>query len=120
KNISSLLPIPTLYRSDDLFDLPQADYRILTIGLFTENYGFADIVKAIELVYQRINYTIQLVILDGAVKKDDDYYKSIMHDQPWLYTFEAIPQSQVMSIMQQSNLFIRATREESYGLSKVE
>ena len=119
--ISSLLPFP-LNQADDteLCSLPEADYLILTIGVFTENYGFDDILQAIRLVREKTNVNIKLTILDAAFDVDLQYQDHILQGISWIHTFTALKPSQVQSIMKQSDLFVRATRQESYGLSKVE
>lgn len=120
KRISSLLPLTKNHPINEPFDLPEADYRILTIGIYKENYGFDDVVQAVKLVRDRTKPNIHLIILDAAFDRDENYRERILQGQEWVHTFEAMSSSQVTYIMQQADLFIRATRDESYGLSKVE
>jgi len=117
--ISSLLPLPK-EQITETFALPSADFYVVSVGIFTENYGFGDIVQAVEHVRQQTARDVHCILLDAAFDHDKSYHARVVQGQTWLHTYEALPSAQVFSIMQQAGVFVRATRQESYGLSKVE
>lgn len=116
--ISSLLPLAQQHT--ETVRLPPADFYVVSVGIFTENYGFDDVVQAVERVRQLTGQEIHCILLDAAFDHDPQYHARIVQGQTWLHTYAALPSEQVFSIMQQSTVFVRATRQESYGLSKVE
>ncbi len=117
--ISSLLPLPQT-QAIETFKLPPADFYVVAVGIFTENYGFADIVQAVERVRRQTVYDVHCILLDAAFDYDANYHARVVQGQAWLHIYKALPSAQALSIIQQASVFVRATRQESYGLSKVE
>ncbi len=123
--IPSLLPQPSKMFSaalspDTKKELSECPKLIVSIGAFLPNYGFQEIIEAVEIIRNKSELKPTLVLLEVTFATDAEYKISILENRDWIKVYTDIPQSQVFQIMKLSNVFVRATSEESYGLSKIE
>ena len=123
--ITSLLPTKD---NDVEFELPKSirdtlsscDKVVCTMGAFISNYGFKEIVNAVENLRKQHNLDIHLVMIAGGYIKDSNYKNDLLRGRDWTHEFTDLPHSQALQILKASDIFVRATMEESYGLCKVE
>jgi glycosyltransferase involved in cell wall biosynthesis len=96
------------------------DGRILSVGNFMEVYGFEQIAQAVELLRASTGRDLRLILVDGIIGREEAYRERVLRDRPWITPLEWLPPAQTFALMRASDVLIRATRSESYGLSKVE
>ena len=126
--IPSLLPIPLEGKNQLLSpELKQAlsrylstTKRVCSIGAFIHEYGFMHVAEAVESIRNETGEDIGLLLLDGNFARDDKYRDLVLRDRDWITALAEIPNAQVFAILKQSDLFVRAFSQESYGLSRVE
>lgn len=123
--IPSLLPQPSkmfaaALSPDIKKELSECSKLIVSIGAFLPNYGFQEIIEAVETIRNKSELKPTLVLLEVTFATDAEYKMSILKNRDWIKVYTDVPQSQVFQIMKLSNVFVRATSEESYGLSKIE
>src|ERR1043165_4308020 len=126
--IPSLLPIPPEGKNQLLSpELKQAlsrylsaTKRVCSIGAFIHEYGFMHVAEAVESIRNETGEDIRLLLLDGNFARDDKYRDLVLRDRDWITALAEIPNAQVFAILKQSDLFVRAFSQESYGLSRVE
>jgi glycosyltransferase involved in cell wall biosynthesis len=123
--ISSLLPpVEEPSSTDTPFpieeELSSYSHLITSTGLFISNYGFKEIADAVESLRKSTKKNIGLILIEGTVQNDSTYREKVIKRRDWIKVYTDIPQAQVMSLLKASNLFVRATTKESYGLSKIE
>jgi len=123
--IPSLLPPPPDFFSGSL--PPQikeglASYSkiIVSIGLFLPNYGFKQTIEALEALRNNKKLNIGLVLIEGTSAIDPEYKNAVLENRDWIKVYTDIPQPQVLQFLQLADAYVRATLEESYGLSKIE
>jgi len=123
--ITSLLPpkdleIETALPQTIKDKLRTCDKRVCTMGAFTNNYGFKQIVNAVENLRNQHDLDIHLVMIAGGFTKDINYRDDLLRGRDWAHAFTDLPHPQALQVLKASNVFVRATKEESYGLCKVE
>jgi glycogen synthase len=98
----------------------QASKRVCCIGVFIADYGFADAANAVEAVRNETGADIQLMLLDGVFARDEDFRADVLRDRPWITVIEKVANEKIPLILKRSDVFVRAFRDESFGLSRVE
>jgi glycosyltransferase involved in cell wall biosynthesis len=123
--VGSLLPS----QADELFHeldakllqfLHEHEKIVCSIGVFTQVYGFDDVVETVEELRTDLHKNIGVVLIDAGFDREPGFQHKITANREWIYTLKGIPISQVKDILKQSDIFVRATKYESYGLSRVE
>jgi glycosyltransferase involved in cell wall biosynthesis len=123
--VSSLLPLPSDMPSASLprelnQKLLDCDRLVSSIGQYTADYGFKHVADAVEGVRRTSGQDIKLVLIDGTVATDESYKMDVLRGRSWIIPFEKIPHSQVLLLLQKSDVFVRATQFDGYGLSRIE
>jgi glycosyltransferase involved in cell wall biosynthesis len=95
-------------------------HRVCSIGAFIPDYGFQHVVKAVEDLRKETGADIGLLLLDGAFASDPDFRGDILARRDWITVLTNIPNPQVYQVLRESDLFVRAFKSESYGISRVE
>jgi len=123
--ISSLLP-----QSSNVFltplhqnikkELSPYPKLIISIGAFVPNYGFREIIQTVDAIRSKSNFKPALILLEGTFAIDPEYKRTILKNRDWIKVYTDISQSQVFQLLKLSDVFVRATSVESYGLSKIE
>lgn len=98
------------------------DYIVTSIGTCNKEYGFQDIVKAVERSQYRDR--IGIILIDGSfaeksqeyLKRADEYRKM----RNVSYIGQGLDNETTISLLAQSTVFIRGVFHESYGISRVE
>jgi glycosyltransferase involved in cell wall biosynthesis len=96
------------------------DGHILSVGNFMEVYGFEQIAQAVETLRASTGRDLRLLLVDGIIGREEPYRERVLRDRPWITPLEWLPPAHTYALMRESDMLIRATRSESYGLSKVE
>lgn len=125
QQISSLLPMPKTIiearKSPGIQKyLPPNAKIVCSIGAFTPNYGFKQIAEAVNTIRNQESRDVVLILIAGTFKEDPKYKEQILKEREWIKVLYDISHQEVFNILNASNAFVRATQEESYGLSKVE
>ena len=94
--------------------------RVCTTGTFIEDYGFAHVANAVEAVRGQTGADIGLLLLDGSFATDEDYRKKVLTNRSWITVLSNAPNPEVYQILRRCDLFVRAVKAESYGISRVE
>jgi glycosyltransferase involved in cell wall biosynthesis len=94
--------------------------RVCSIGVFFPAYGFNDVVEAVEELRTRTGRDIGVLLLDGGFIRDDTYRKTVLGKRDWITVLEGVPNQAVFQILKRSHAFVRATREEGFGISRIE
>ncbi len=94
--------------------------RVCSIGVFFPSYGFKDVAEAVEELRERTGKDIGLVLLDGAFICDESYREEVLWERDWITVLEKVPNPEIYEILKQSDVFVRAVRDEGYGISRVE
>jgi len=123
--IPSLLPPSPATFSGSLLpqikeELAECSRLIVSIGAFLPNYGFREIIEAVESIRNKSELKPTLVLLELTFATNTKYKISALKNRDWIKVYTDIPQSQAFQILKLGNVFVRATSEESYGLSKIE
>jgi glycosyltransferase involved in cell wall biosynthesis len=118
--IGSLLPIGDENGSAPaaLDDLPGA--LVCSIGAFTPNYGFAAIARAVEALRRELGTNITLALVETSFARDDAYAADVLRDRTWITELRDLPRATVIATLRRSDVLVRATGSESYGLAKAE
>jgi glycosyltransferase involved in cell wall biosynthesis len=98
----------------------QAAKRVCSIGVFISDYGFADAAKAVEALRNQTGTNIQLLLLDGAFARDEAYREEVVRGRPWITVIEKMANETIATILRRSDVFVRAVRNEGFGISRVE
>jgi glycosyltransferase involved in cell wall biosynthesis len=98
----------------------QRPRRVCSIGAFIPNYGFKHIADAVETLRQQTGEDIGLALVAGTFAGDEDYRAQVLRRRDWITVVENAPNPAVYQILKASNVFVRATGQESYGISRVE
>ncbi|HEY6047123.1 MAG TPA: glycosyltransferase, partial [Pyrinomonadaceae bacterium] len=98
----------------------EAENRVCCIGVFIPDYGFADAARATEELRYKTGKDIQLLLLDGVFARHDHYRTEVMRDRPWITVIEKVANERIPAILKRSDVFVRAFRDESYGISRIE
>jgi len=93
---------------------------IVSIGLFLPNYGFKQTIEGIETLRNNRKLDIGLILIEGTSAIDPQYKKAVLKNRDWIKVYTDIPQPEVIQLLQMADVYVRATLEESYGLSKIE
>ncbi|HWN11065.1 MAG TPA: glycosyltransferase family 4 protein [Pyrinomonadaceae bacterium] len=96
------------------------DHRVCSIGVFFPSYGFKHVAEAVEELRRRSGKDIRLLLLDGGFVRDDAYRHEVLQNRDWITVIEEVPNSEVPQILKQSDVFVRAFGDESYGISRIE
>ena len=123
--ITSLLPIKDQDMQTELpksirDTLSSCDKLVCTMGAFINNYGFKETANAVENLRKQHDLNIHLIIIAGGFTKDNDYKNELVRGRDWIHEFTDLPHSKALQILKACDIFVRGTREESYGLCKVE
>ncbi len=94
--------------------------RVCSIGVFYPTYGFRDVAEAVAELRERTGKDIGLVLLDGAFVCDENYRHEVLVDRDWITVLEKVPNPEIYEILKRSDVFVRAFRDESYGISRIE
>ena len=94
--------------------------RVCSIGVFYPSYGFRDVAEAVEELRERTGKDIGLLLLDGAFVRDENYRDEVLWERDWITVLEKMPNSEIYEILKCSDVFVRAFRDESYGISRIE
>ena len=94
--------------------------RVCSVGVFTENYGFAHAAAAVERLRAETGEEIGLALLDGTFARDEAYRRSVLAGRDWITVLENVPNAGVYRILRRSDCFVRGTAREGYGISRVE
>ncbi len=94
--------------------------RVCSAGVFIPSYGFHEAVDAVERLRRETREDIGLLLLDGTFARDEDYRAAVLRGRDWLTVLENVPNPDVYRILTRSDVFVRAFRDESYGISRVE
>ncbi len=96
------------------------DKQVCSIGAFIPSYGFRDVAEAVEELRKRTGKAIGLLLLDGGFANDDEYRGQVLWQRDWITVLEKIPNADIYQILKRSDVFVRAFRDESYGISRIE
>jgi glycosyltransferase involved in cell wall biosynthesis len=126
--IPCLVPNPSSEASTPLSSETEEDLelylaqarRVCSIGVFFPSYGFRDVAEAVEELRERTGKDIGLVLLDGAFVCDEDYRDEVLVDRDWITVLEKVANPEIYEILKRSDVFVRAFRDESYGISRIE
>ncbi len=123
--VKSLLPIPKQTLEICLpVEIQQSishyEKLITSIGVFIPDYGFEYIANAVEVIRQQSATNIGLLLINGSFTNDETYKSKALKDRKWIVVLENVPHAQVLQILKKSDVFIRGSAFESYGLSRVE
>ena len=123
--VKPLLPIDldlsavTLPR--ELLSLAKAGKKLVcTVGTFVPQYGFRETADTIEKLREELGEDIRLIIVSGTFTNDSSYEEDVLRNRDWISVVRDIPHRQTLKIIQESDLAVRATSRESYGLTRVE
>ena len=94
--------------------------RICSVGAFIPSYGFHDVARAVEVLRSETGEDIGLLLADAGFARDDDYREQVLSGRPWIVVAEQVPQPEMRSVYQNSDVFVRAFEHESFGLSRIE
>ena len=94
--------------------------RVCSIGVFYPSYGFKQVTEAVEQLRHLTGKDIGLLLLDGGFVRDESYREEVLRGRDWITVLEKVPNPEVGSILKQSDVFVRAFADESYGLSRIE
>src|SRR6185436_13362258 len=98
----------------------QGAKRVCSIGVFISDYGFADVAKAVEALRDETGTDIQLLLLDGAFACDGAYREEALRGRAWITVIEKVANEKIAAILSRSDGFVRAVRNEGFGISRVE
>ena len=93
--------------------------RVCSIGVFYPSYGFNDVARAVELLRES-GEDIGLILLDGVFVRDEKYRDEVLRNRSWITVLEKVPNPQVYEILKQSDAFVRAFADESFGIARIE
>ena len=123
--ISSLLPL-----SKASFDAEPSEAirrvtgstskKVVCVGTFIPNYGFHHVAEAIESLRAEMKMDIKLIFISGGFAGKHHFRLQLTKNRRWISIFEDIPRRQVLALMRYSDVFVRACKHESYGLSRIE
>jgi glycosyltransferase involved in cell wall biosynthesis len=94
--------------------------RVCSIGVFYPAYGFIHVAEAVEELRKRTGKDIGVLLLDGGFVRDDSYRDAVLRDRDWITVLEKVSHPEIFQILKRSDVFVRATAEEGYGISRVE
>src|SRR6185295_5509042 len=82
--------------------------------------GFKDVAEAVEELRERTRKDIGLLLLDGGFIRDETYRQEVLWQRDWITVLEKVPNPEIYTILKQSDVFVRAFADESYGISRIE
>ena len=94
--------------------------RVCCIGAFIPEYGFKHAAQTIETLRAETGVDIGLVLLDGTFVRDARYRDEVLQRRDWITIIENVRNDDVFPILKNSDAFLRAFGQESYGISRVE
>jgi len=97
-----------------------ANKRVCSIGVFLSEYGFRDVANAVEAMRNQTSLDIHLLLLDGGFGRDEDYREQVVAGRSWITVIEKLANEKIPEILKLSDVFVRATIDEGYGISRVE
>jgi len=125
--IKSILPIEYkkhLLPADIQLFIQKYKYMIVSVGTCKKEYGFQDILAALELLPQEYKSNTGVILIDGNfAAKDREYLKTrskFACSENVLLLSNGADNDMVYSIMKESAVFIRGAAAESYGISRIE
>ncbi|MFN2530012.1 MAG: glycosyltransferase family 4 protein [Pyrinomonadaceae bacterium] len=98
----------------------QHEKRVCSIGTFISDYGFDQVANAVEKLRAHTGDNIGLLLIDGAFATDETYKRQVVANRSWVTVVAGVPNRQVYEMLRHCDLFVRAFRSESYGISRVE
>lgn len=93
--------------------------RVCSIGVFYPSYGFSDVARAVESLRES-GEDVGLILLDGVFVRDEQYRDEVLRGRSWITVLEKVPNPQVYEILKQSDAFVRAFADESFGIARIE
>ncbi len=124
--IGSLLPLPPAGAAA----LPPEAARVLashrrtvcSVGAFLPDYGFPALAEAVERVRAHGGPDVGLLLIDGGfvLEPTADCRAAVTAGRPWVTALTGVPHASTLEVLRRCDLFVRGTRTESYGLSRVE
>lgn len=123
--IPSLIEAPALSQEsveDPGFLGARARYKrlVCAVGALNPEYGFQDVAQAIRRLTIRRGEELGLVLLSTGFAREPDFLEGLFGACPNLVLLENLPREQALAVMRDCDVVVRATRRESYGLSRVE
>ena len=123
--ISSLIPLPKEYDSieiDETISVSLSKHKkiITSVGVFSPSYGFDHIVSAVELIRNETGSDLGLVLIDGCFLVDNEFKNKECFNRKWVTVLNNISHPQLYQILKKSDVFVRGTKSESVGLSRIE
>jgi glycosyltransferase involved in cell wall biosynthesis len=94
--------------------------RVCSIGVFIPEYGFADVADAAAALREDSGQEIQLLLLDGNFACDERYREKVLRGRPWITVIEEAAHETIPQLLKLSDVFVRATKEEGFGISRIE
>jgi len=94
--------------------------RVCALGVFIPEYGFAHVADAIQRLREESGQDIGLLLIDARFADDHDYRATVLKARDWLEIVENVPHTHLPQLFSGSDVFVRATKHESLGLSRVE
>ncbi|MGD8377306.1 MAG: glycosyltransferase family 4 protein [Acidobacteriota bacterium] len=119
--IPSLLPLPPSAVPGPPQPAEDAGGKVVaSVGVFTEPYGFRDLAEAVERLRGETGIPLELVLLDGGFADDPDYRRATLRGRSWIRTLPPMARAEVLRVLGSSDVFVRPSRHEAYGLCRVE
>lgn len=123
-----LLPVPSDWVNEPLAEelskkldrFSTYKKRVCTIGFSIASYGFHHVASAIEELRADNDEDIGLFIIDGGSVTDTAYKESLLAGRNWIELAENVPHPNVGQIIGASDVFVRASEHEGFGLSRIE
>jgi glycosyltransferase involved in cell wall biosynthesis len=120
-----LPPLPAEAELDPEIENALANYlrankRVCCIGVFIFEYGFAAVADGVETLRNQTGENIHLLLLDGEFARDDSLRADVLSDRAWITVLERVPNEKIPAIQHRSDVFVRAFRDESFGISRIE
>ncbi len=99
-------------------------YIIVSVGTCKREYGFQDIIEALNLLPQEYKSNTGIILIDGNFSARNQNYLETRNKftciKNVLLLSKGIDNDLVYSIMKASTVFIRGVAHESYGISRIE
>lgn len=126
RTIGSLLPLPSEAESfpevlRDMF-FGAGDMVVTTIGCFTPEYGLDTLADAMEGLRRETGKPLPLLVLDPGfnLNAGNSFRDSVLSGRSWIRVVTGLPRRDVLAVLRRSAVFVRPTRFESVGLSRIE
>lgn len=125
--IPPLLPLPRTPEqkagealAEKLTRFTAREKRICSLGVFIPDYGFAHVAEAIQRLREESRQDIGLLLIDARFADDHNYRETVLNGRDWIEIVENVPHPHLARLFSGSDVFVRATKHESLGLSRIE